>query len=64
MTYEEALESLVTAKQAMRELKAHGIEVRLCESGRLVDHYTGEVIATPNADGLYPGSDLLHWLGY
>lgn len=63
MTYDEAMESRVTLRQALRELQGHGFTARQ-DGNRIIDCDSGEVVASVGRDGLLSGADILFWLGY
>jgi hypothetical protein len=51
MQLEDALECTVTRKEAIAEIKKHGVPI---------EEFFDEVGDRPE----YQGSDVLHWLGY
>ena len=62
MDYETAIESRVSVKRAILEIKAHGF-VADHDNGELFDCASGETIAAIR-DGEVSGGDVLAWLGY
>lgn len=53
MNYHEAIDSIVTKKEAAAEIRAHGLNP---------SEFFGEMPA--NAANEYEGADVLSWLGY
>jgi len=63
MTYDEAMESRVSIKQALAELRGHGTHADYDQES-VFDCVTGDDIAWIGKDGMVRGSDVLGWLGY
>jgi hypothetical protein len=51
MTYDEAIEATVTKRDALAEVKAHGIDPE-------------EFLVDMGSHDTYAGADVLAWLGY
>lgn len=65
MSYDEAIDAMVTRDEAIRECAAHGIVADWdIDTAELFDCTSGETIAMPNRYGEYAGADVLAWLGY
>jgi hypothetical protein len=51
MTYDEAIEATITKREALAEIKAHGIDPE-------------EFLEEMGNHDIYAGADVLAWLGY
>lgn len=73
MTCEDAIEAVVSAKQAVRQIKANGHVVFMSE-GKIVAEcevvdregvaLIERTVFEPDAEGNFNGREILGWLGY
>jgi len=64
MTYDDAIEAMISVDDAIRECGAHGQHVGVSIDGRsIIDAYDNDLIATI-INGEVSGRDVLGWLGY
>lgn len=71
MTFEDALENWVTPKQALNEIKDHGLRAFITQYEPIViievddgSEQWKTLNLTPNEHGDVNGGEILHWLGY
>ena len=65
MTYDDAIEAMVSVADAIHECKSHGNTVAVSSDGNsIIDTYDNDIIATIDDDGNVAGRDILIWLGY